>query len=274
MASREQPGLARRILRAQSQPHRGRRRVPGNDESWRGPPRDAIAKFLAGHLQSAEVGRDRGSEGIIQAAVVPDPPLPPPHFAGLGISYPYEPALPPSRREFATQHSAHIAHACWLATGLHTLAAATAALGQATSTIYPDTTMHQAQLRNPWNQQVVVEEGTSSTAQAHTHAPDQAGDPDPTEGHAQHIAAAASHLRQAARYVQHLAGALGGHLPVYELCHHPSHAYRHAEHDPSQEVAAEAEAERVHRPFHQPRVPLRYEGTSPEDQADGAEEEC
>ena len=81
-------------------------------------------------LQAAVLDRALNSEALLRARGIRIAPLPPSQFHAHQDMVPYEPSLPPLERTSLTdQH--HLAHARWLATTVHSFAAATAALAQA-----------------------------------------------------------------------------------------------------------------------------------------------
>ena len=96
------------------------------------PPPDTIDAEIGSVLQTAIRDRDCHSESLLLTKVTQVKPLPPPQFHAHQERAPYQAPLPALQRADDPENR-HLVQARWLATTVHTLAAATAACAQ---TIY------------------------------------------------------------------------------------------------------------------------------------------
>ena len=222
-------------------------------------------------LQAAVLDRDLHSEALLRTRGTRIEPLPPSQFHAHQDRVPYEPSLPALQRTTLTdQH--HIAHARWLATTVHSLAAATAALAQAVCIqSAPQLREHadEEQLANV--SRVIPSPAEPAAIDAHPEASwaDAANEAEHMPVGNLEVATCADHLRHVARIAQQLTAALSVHL---DLCSEDLRAKRPGTSpaivvDPSQKAEHEhAEKPETHSDApHPDRADLHAQGSTEEE---------
>ena len=198
------------------------------------PAPDTIDAPMANLMQHAITERNLISENLLRVGDTGIEPLPPPQIYAHQNMAPDLPLLPASQRDNAL---APFAHDHWLATAVHSLAAATAALAQS---IYAHAFASPTRRNRPQRVTPPPVEPDGEPAHLHVQADaidqDSAGRDNFTEEADIDIAIAADHLRHTARIVQQLTAALSVHLafctndllaPPAQVQQGTSHSYTH-----------------------------------------------